>query len=70
MPGQEHGEAHPRRTRIDGAHWMRDRLEERYPQADRVILVADNLNTHTLGALQCLARRIPDLETLRTELAT
>jgi hypothetical protein len=98
-----------KKTRQDWAHEIKALLDEDYPDAQYVILVCDNLNTHTLGSLyetfapeeaqrlarrldirytpkhgswlnvaeielsvltkQCLARRIPDLETLRREAA-
>ena len=40
-----------RRTKIDWAIEIKELLEIDYPDAERVILVCDNLNTHTLGAL-------------------
>jgi hypothetical protein len=40
-----------RRTKHDFAATVRWLLDERYPAAERVVLVHDNLNTHTLGAL-------------------
>lgn len=96
-----------RRTAVDWAEEVKVILEEIYPEAKRVILVSDNLNTHTFASFykafpaaearrlcsrlelvytpkhgswlniaeielsvltrQCLSRRIPDLETLRSE---
>ena len=38
------------RTKKDWAHFMREVLEEHYPQAEKVILVMDNLNTHTVSS--------------------
>jgi hypothetical protein len=38
------------RTKIDWAHEMADLLRTRYTEAKKVILVCDNLNTHTKGA--------------------
>ena len=35
------------RTRIDWAHFIKEMLEERYADAEKVVLVMDNLNTHT-----------------------
>ena len=98
-----------RRTAIDWAEEVKFLLEEVYPDAARVTLVCDNLNTHRLTSLykafpeeearrldsrlelvhtpkhgswlniaeielsvysrHCLKRRIPDLETLRSETA-
>jgi DDE superfamily endonuclease len=39
------------RTAVDFAAEVRDLLEVRYPQAERVVLVMDNLNTHQPAAL-------------------
>ena len=98
-----------RRTAIDWAEEVKHLLDEVYPDAVRVTLVCDNLNTHKIGSLykafpaeeahrlasrleivytpkhgswlniaeielsvfsrQCLNRRIPDIETLRSEAA-
>jgi hypothetical protein len=57
----------PTKTRQDWAHEIKKLLDEDYPEAEYVILVCDNLNTHTLGSLyetfppdeaQRLARRL------------
>ena len=40
-----------RRTRIDWAHCVKDLLDVHYPDAERVVLVQDNLNTHTPASL-------------------
>jgi hypothetical protein len=39
------------RTRADWAHQIKEMLDVRYPEAERVVLVMDNLNTHTPAAL-------------------
>ena len=39
------------RTAIDWAHAMRALVDVHFPQAERIVLVLDNLNTHTPGAL-------------------
>ena len=39
------------RTQVDWAQEIRRLLEEDYPDADKVILVCDNLNTHTIASL-------------------
>jgi transposase len=97
----------PQRTAVDWAHAIREVVDGAFPEAERVILVLDNLNTHTPAALyqafppaeaariwsrlelhytpthgswlnmaelewsalarQCLDRRIPDRDTLQTE---
>jgi hypothetical protein len=56
-----------RRTRIDWAHFIKEMLEERYADAEIVVLVMDNLNTHNTASLytafppveaRCLAERL------------
>ena len=109
LKGRRHVEVGERRTRKDWARFIRGMLEERYPLAERVVLVMDNLNTHGIESLyatyepklalalaerleihytpkhgswlniaeielsalcgQCLNRRIPDLDTMRSEIA-
>ena len=99
-----------RRTRIDWAQFVKEMLDERYPDAQKIVLVMDNLNTHNIASLytafdpevargladrleihhtpkhgswlniaeielsvlkrQCLAGRIADIETMRTEVHT
>lgn len=98
-----------RRTMVDWAQCIKDLVDVHYPDAERVVLVMDNLNTHSPASLyvafppaeakriadkleihptpkhgswlnmaeveiavlsgQCLDRRIPDLGTLRREVA-
>ena len=107
LNGTRHVHITEHRTAVDWAHEIRDLLEVRYPEAARVRLVCDNLNTHGIGSLyeafppeqarrlasrleihhtpkhgswlniaeielsvltmQCLDRRIPDMETLTKE---
>jgi len=40
-----------RRTKTDFAHFIRSIAEEIYPDAEKIVLVMDNLNTHTPGSL-------------------
>jgi hypothetical protein len=40
-----------RRTQVDWAHFIREMLDERYPEAEKVVLVMDNLNTHCIASL-------------------
>jgi DDE superfamily endonuclease len=40
-----------RRTAQDFAEVLRYLAEDLYPEADRLVLVTDNLNTHTIGCL-------------------
>jgi hypothetical protein len=109
LKGWRDAEVTQRRTNRDFAQVIRELLEVWYPTAEKVVLVLDNLSTHTPAALyetfepaaarrlverleihytpkhgswmnmaelelsvlarQCLDRRIPDLETLRAEVA-
>jgi hypothetical protein len=39
------------RTKIDFAHCMRDLVDIHFPEADKIVLVMDNLNTHKLASL-------------------
>lgn len=43
--------ANERRTKKDWARHVRWLLEERYPDAERVVLAMDNLNTHNISSL-------------------
>jgi hypothetical protein len=40
-----------RRTKVDFARQMQHLVDVRYPDAERIVLVLDNLNTHTPAAL-------------------
>jgi hypothetical protein len=40
-----------RRTRIDWAHCIKDLVDVHYRDAERIVLVQDNLNTHTPASL-------------------
>lgn len=109
LAGRRHVAVTERRTRIDWANHIRDMLDLRYPKAEKVVLVMDNLNTHGVASLyaafppdealkmarrleihytpkhgswlnvaeielsvlkrQCLAERIPEIETMRRKAA-
>jgi hypothetical protein len=109
LAGVRHVEVTERKTAVDFARFLRRVSDEWYPDAERVVLVCDNLNTHTPACLyeafapeeahrlasrfewhhtpkhgswlnvaecelsvvarQCLDRRIPDLDTLKREIA-
>lgn len=51
LAGRRHVEVTETRTRRDWAAFVRAMLEERYPDAVRVRLVMDNLNTHNVASL-------------------
>jgi len=40
-----------RRTKIDWAHFVRELVDKEYPSAQKIVLVLDNLNTHTGSSL-------------------
>ncbi len=51
LRGYRYVEERKQRTAIDWAHEIRNLLEGKYPEADHVVLVCDNLNTHKRGSL-------------------
>jgi len=109
LEGTRQVEVTERKTNKDFARLIRRLVDEWYPEVEKIVLVLDNLSTHTPAALyeafepaearrlveklewhytpkhgswlnvaemelsvlarQCLDRRIPDLETLRREVA-
>jgi transposase len=50
LVGQRQLKVTSSRTRIDFAQFIRDLLDTHYPQAEKVVLISDNLNTHTMAA--------------------
>ena len=50
LGGRRHVEITERRTKVDWAHFVKAMLEERYPEATKVVLVMDNLNTHSISS--------------------
>lgn len=51
LTGRRHVDITERRTRKDWAAFIKGMLDERYPQAIKVRLVMDNLNTHSATSL-------------------
>lgn len=51
LRGWRHVDAQSHRTRLDWAHQVERLLTVDYPDAETVVLVMDNLNTHTTGSL-------------------
>ena len=51
LTGKRHVAITERRTRKDWAVQIKGMLDERYPEATRVRLVMDNLNTHSIASL-------------------
>lgn len=51
LAGRRHVKISSRRTKRDWAIFIGEMLNERYPDAEKVILVLDNLNTHSISSL-------------------
>lgn len=51
LRGWRRVEATERRTRVDWARQVRQLVDRDYPQAQKITLVMDNLNTHSLASL-------------------
>ena len=51
MTGRRHVAITERRTRKDWAFFIKGMLDERYPDALKIILILDNLNTHSTASL-------------------
>ena len=51
LAGWRHVEVTDTRTRADFAHFVRDLVDGRYKDAVKVVLVMDNLNTHSAASL-------------------
>lgn len=51
LAGKRHVKVTERRTKKDWAECVREMVEEMYPDAEQIVLVMDNLNTHTPASL-------------------
>jgi hypothetical protein len=51
LAGHRRVNARAHRTRLDWAHELDQLLTGDYPDAEKVVLVMDNLNTHSIGSL-------------------
>ena len=51
LGGWRHLEVSDQRTAVDWAYQIRDLVDVHYPEAERITLVMDNLNTHTPASL-------------------
>lgn len=65
LAGKRYVEVTERRTKKDWAQCMRQLADEIYPKVEKIVLVMDNLNTHTKASLYeafepAEARRIAD----------
>ena len=50
LAGKRHVRVRKQRTRVDFAHVIRELCDELYPDAEKIVLVMDNLNTHNVGS--------------------
>lgn len=51
LAGRRRVKVTERRTKKDWAECVREMVDEMYPEAERIVLVMDNLNTHTPASL-------------------
>lgn len=51
LAGKRHVRVRSQRTQLDFAGVIRELCDELYPQAEKIVLVMDNLNTHTTASL-------------------
>jgi transposase len=51
LAGWRHISVTERRTKLDWARCVKELVDVHYPQAEKIVLVLDNLNTHTPAAL-------------------
>jgi hypothetical protein len=51
LAGKRHVEVTETRTRKDWANYIKGMLDNRYPDVIKVLLVMDNLNTHSIASL-------------------
>ena len=65
LSGKRHVRVRSRRTQIDFAEIIRELCDELYPDAEKIVLVMDNLNTHKIASLYeafepVMARRLAE----------
>lgn len=65
LAGKRHVRVRSQRTQLDFAEVIRELCDELYPQAEKIVLVMDNLNTHTTASLYeafepAMARRLTE----------
>ena len=51
LGGWRRAEALPQRRKVDWANQIKKLVDEDYPDAERIVLVMDNLNTHSVSSL-------------------
>jgi hypothetical protein len=65
LAGKRYVRVRPQRTKIDFAEVIRELCDQLYPDAEKIVLVLDNLNTHTTASLYevfdpAMARRLAE----------
>lgn len=50
LAGQRHVKVTDRRTKVDWAQAMRELSDVHYPEAEKIVMVLDNLNTHSAAS--------------------
>jgi DDE superfamily endonuclease len=51
LEGWRHVKVTDRRTNVDFAHCLKDLVDRHFPQAQKIVLMSDNFNTHKPAAL-------------------
>jgi transposase len=51
LQGKRHVKVTDCRTKVEWAYFIKEIVDEHYPEAEKVVLVMDNLNTHTGASL-------------------
>jgi DDE superfamily endonuclease len=51
LEGWRHVKVTARRTNVDFAHCLKDLVDGHFPEAEKIVLMSDNLNTHKPAAL-------------------
>lgn len=51
LAGERHVQVTARKTKLDFARFLKQLSDEQYPDVERIVLVCDNLNTHTAACL-------------------
>ena len=65
LAGKRYVRVRSQRTQVDFAEIIRELCDELYPAAEKIVLVMDNLNTHTIASLYeafepVMARRLAE----------
>ena len=69
LEGWRHVKVTDRCAAVDYAHALKDLSDTHFPDADKIVLVQDNLSTLAALSTQCLDRRILNKPELTAEVA-